>query len=173
MREDNRSRQEQRRLAVRALEPAQLGLAGAGQLGCLRRQRGKDSDWEIDYLVTSRPASQLSSQQFLDMDLEKGGGVGRGGPLSPEQFLLMDRKYWGIENGLHQRLDCSGFEDRLRVRHRGAVHILGVFHRVSVALFVRWASQQRRVRDRTYPTFQDYHAGHRWRMIRQVTEPPP
>lgn len=172
MTEDNRGRREQRRLAVRPVEPVQLGLAGAAQLGCLHRQRDKDSDWEIDYLVTSRPAARLSAEEFFALDLQASGGVGRGGCLSPEQFLLMDRKYWGIENGLHQRLDCSGFEDRLRVRHPGAVHILGLFHRVSVALFVRWASQQRRVRDRTYPTFKDRHLGNRWQMIRQVTEPP-
>jgi hypothetical protein len=36
-----------------------------------------------------------------------------------------------VESGLHQRLDCSGFEDRLRVRHKGAVHILGLFARVT------------------------------------------
>jgi len=43
-----------------------------------------------------------------------------------------------VESGLHQRLHCAGFEDRLRVRHKGAVHILGLFARVGVALFVRW-----------------------------------
>jgi len=147
-------------------------LAGAAQLGCLHRQRDRDAEWETEYIVTSRVAGKLSPQQVLELDLENNGGAARGGPLIPEQFLLLDRSYWGIENGLHQRLDCSGFEDRLRVRHAGAVHILGVFHRVSVALFVRWASQCRRVRDRTYPTFQDRHLAQRWTMIRQVTQPP-
>ena len=122
--EDNRSRRERRALATRAIEPAQLGLAGAAQLGCLHRQSGKDADPEVEYLVTSRVA----------------------GKLCPEEFLNTDRQYWGVESGLHQRLDCSGFEDRLRVRHKGAVHILGLFARVGVALFVRWAKNQRRVR---------------------------
>ena len=51
--EDNRSREE-RALATRAIEPTQLGLAGAAQLGCLHRQSGKDAAPEVEYLVTSR-----------------------------------------------------------------------------------------------------------------------
>ena len=36
--------------------------------------------------------------------------------LRAEDFLLKNRQYWGIENGAHQRLDCSALEDRLRLR---------------------------------------------------------
>lgn len=134
-------------------------MAGAAQIGCLHRQSGKDADLpgergqtgpEVEYLVSSRPATQLS----------------------PEEFLNTDRQYWGVENGLHQRLDCSGFEDRLRVRHKGVVHILGLFARVGVALFVRWAKKQRLVRERTFPKWREWNSGHRWHMIRQVTEAP-
>jgi hypothetical protein len=63
--EDNRGRREGRALASREVEPAQLGLAGAAQIGWLARQLGKDA---------------------------------------------------GVESGLHRRLDCSAFEDRMRVR---------------------------------------------------------
>jgi len=146
--EDNRSRRERRALVTRTIEPAQLGLAGAAQLGCLHRQSGKDAQPEVEYLVTSRTAEKLS----------------------PENFLNTDRQYWGVESGLHQRLDCSGFEDRLRVRHKGAVHLLGLFARVGVALFVRWASNQRRVRDRTFPQWREWNSGHRWHMIWQVVD---
>ena len=128
----------------------QLGLAGAAQIGCLNRQLGQQAEPEIERLVTSRPANQLP----------------------PEAFLNMDRAYWGVESGLHQRLDCSGFEDRLRVRHKGVVHILGLFARVGVALFVRWAKEQPLVRSRTFPNWREWNAGHRWHLIRQVTEPP-
>lgn len=148
--EENRSRLERRALATREIEPVQLGLAGAAQIGCLHRRLKKDAKTEVEYLVTSRPASQMP----------------------PERFLSEDRKYWGVESGLHQRLDCSGFEDRLRVYHKGALHILGLFARVGVALFMHWASQQRRVRDRTFPTWREWNAGHRWHIIRQITEPP-
>jgi hypothetical protein len=148
--EDNRGRRERRALVTRQIEPVQLGLAGAAQLGCLHRQCGKTADPEVEYLVSSRTARRLC----------------------PEEFLHLDRQYWGVESGLHQRLDCSGFEDRLRVHHKGAVHILGVFARVGVALFVRWAKKQRLVRDRTFPKWREWNSGHRWHMIRLAIEPP-
>lgn len=148
--EENRSRLERRALATREIDPVQLGLAGAAQIGCLHRQSGKDAKEEIDYLVTSRIASQLPRVEFLNMD----------------------RNYWGVESGLHQRLDCSGFEDRLRVRHKGALHILGLFARVGVALYVRWAKKQPLVRGRTFPKWRDWNSGHRWHIIWQITEAP-
>ena len=148
--EDNRGRRERRTLAVREIEPVQLGLAGAAQLGCLHRQLGRDRKLETEYVVTSRTGEGLSLVAFLDTD----------------------RNYWGVESGLHQRLDCSAFEDRLRVHHKGALHILGLCSRIGVALFVRWAGKQPLVRDRTYPKWREWNSGHRWQMIRQVTEPP-
>jgi hypothetical protein len=148
--EDNRSRRERRALVTRRVEPSQLGLAGAAPIGCLHRQLGQQAKIEIEYLVTSRPAEALPTEQFLNLD----------------------RDYWGIESGLHQRLDCSGFEDRVRVRHKGALQIIGLFSRVGVALFIRWAHQQRVVRERTYPWWREWNSGHRWHMINQVTQPP-
>ncbi len=146
--EDNRGRRERRALASREIQPAQLGLAGAAQLGCLHRHIGS-ADPQTEYLVTSRAASQL--------------------PM--EAFLNADRAYWGVEAGLHQRLDCSGFEDRVRLRHKGALHIVGLFSRVGVALFVRWAKGRSVVRERTYPWWREWNSGHRWHIIRQITEP--
>jgi len=127
-----------------------LGLAGAAQLGCLHRQLGEDAQLTVEYLASSRNAGQLCAESFLNLD----------------------RDYWGVESGLHQRLDCSGFEDRLRVRHKGAVHILGLFSRVGVALFLCWAKKQPLVRERTYPKWREWNSGHRWHMIHQVTQPP-
>lgn len=147
--DNNRSRFERRALAVREIQPAQLGLAGAAQLGCLHRQIGQKADPQREYLVTSRAADQLDAEAFLNTD----------------------RKYWGVESGLHQRLDCSGFEDRVRIRHKGALHIAGLFSRVGVALFVRWAQGQAVVRERTYPWWREWNAGHRWHIIRQITQP--
>ena len=34
------------------------------------------------------------------------------------QMLQADRRYWGIETGLHLRLEVIASEDRSRVRHR-------------------------------------------------------
>lgn len=105
---------------------------------------------EVDWLATSRKPAQL--------------GV--------EEFLRANREYWGIENGTHQRLDCSAFEDRLRVRRTNAVAILGYLHRVSISLFLAWSRTQRNPRDRTYPTWKARHDGNRWNMLHQVTRPP-
>lgn len=88
--------------------------------------------------------------------------------LRAEDFLLKNRQYWGIENGAHQRLDCSALEDRLRVRDTNAATVLGLFHRVSLTLFMAWAKKQPSVRDRTFPTWQALQAANRWNMIRQV-----
>src|SRR3982074_1361453 len=57
--EDNRGRRERRALVTRAIEPVQLGLAGATQIGCLHRQSGQAAKLEVEYLVTSRTAAQL------------------------------------------------------------------------------------------------------------------
>jgi hypothetical protein len=148
--ENNHGRRERRALASREVEPAQLGLAGAAQIGSLTRQLGKEAKTEIEYLVTSRAAADL--------------------PI--ESFLNLDREYWGVESGLHQRLDCSAFEDRMRVHHKGVIHILGLFSRIGVALFIPWAQERAVVRERTYPWWREWNAGHRWHIIRQVTQPP-
>lgn len=71
---------------------------------------------ETEFLLTSRPASQMNAQQMLQAD----------------------RKYWGIENGLPQRLDVIAGEDRRRVRHRNAAFNLGVIRRAMVSVAVRW-----------------------------------
>jgi hypothetical protein len=105
---------------------------------------------ELDWLATSRTPAQMGA----------------------EAFLGNNRQYWGIENGTHQRLDCSVLEDRLRVHDPNAVEILGFFHRASISLFVAWAEKQPSARDRTYPTWQANHQAKRWLMIHQVTRAP-
>ena len=105
---------------------------------------------EIDWLATSRQP----------------------GPMGAEAFLGHNRQYWDIENGTHQRLDCSVLEDRLRIHDPNAVEILGYFHRVSISLFVAWADKQPNPRDRTYPTWQADHRANRWIMIHQLTRAP-
>ena len=105
---------------------------------------------EVAWLCTSRESAQLGAEEFLEAN----------------------RQYWGIENGTHQRLDCSAFEDRLRIRDHNAVAVLGYLHRVSISLFLAWSKTQRNPRDRTYPTWQSLHDANHWLMLRQVTRPP-
>lgn len=71
---------------------------------------------DLQYLLTSRPADQLS----------------------PLQWSQAQRAYWGVEAGLHQRLDVSADEDRSRVRNRNACWTLSIFRRIAISLFMHW-----------------------------------
>ena len=74
--------------------------------------------------------------------------------LSAPQWLAAQRAYWGVEAGLHQRLDVSADEDRSRVRHRQAAWVLGMFRRISVSLFMHWRGQDQK---RAKSTLADFH----------------
>jgi len=91
-----------------------------------RLTRGIDSrrkpaeEIETEYLITSRPAAQMSA----------------------EQMLRQDRQCWGIETGLHLRLGVIAGEDRSRVRHRNAVMNLAVIRRAVVSVAIGWIRRQ-------------------------------
>lgn len=61
--------------------------------------------------------------------------------LSAAQWLTRQRQAWGIENGLHQRLDVSADEDRSRIRDRNAIWVMGMFRRLAVSLMMEWKSR--------------------------------
>jgi len=88
---------------------------------------------ETEYLITSRSAAQMSA----------------------EQMLAADRAYWGIENGLHQRLDVIAGEDRSRVQTPNAVLNLAVIRRAVVSLAVRWSSRCKNSRRASMSGFYD------------------
>lgn len=100
---------------------------------CIDSRRKPAEGIETEYLITSRPAAQMSV----------------------EQMLRQDRAYWGIENGLHLRLDVIAGEDRSRVRQPNAVINLAVIRRALVTLAVNWASRQQNCRLRTMSAFYD------------------
>jgi hypothetical protein len=70
-------------------------------------------------------------------------------------MLAADRKYWGIENGLHQRLDVIAGEDRSRVRHRNAALNLAVIRRAVVSVAVHWIKRCKNPRLATMNGFFD------------------
>ena len=79
---------------------------------------------------------------------------------SPTQYdsaaMLSDKRgYWGIENGLHQRLDCSAMEDKSRVRNFNSAWNLGMFRRLAVSFAVHWIQRQPDPRQATLPGFFD------------------
>ena len=69
-------------------------------------------------------------------------------------WLRLNRDAWGIESGLHQRLDVSHNDDRCRVRNDNAMLVLGMMLRLSNGLFMQWRGYQRRPTHVTTTDFQ-------------------
>lgn len=74
--------------------------------------------------------------------------------LDAARWLELNRTGWGIENGVHQRLDVTAQEDQSRVRNRNAVRVLGSFRRLGLSLFMHWRAQSKK---RQPPTLRDFH----------------
>ena len=79
---------------------------------------------------------------------------------SPDEYdastMLKDKRgYWGIENGLHQRLDCSAYEDKSRVRNFNSAWNLGMFRRLAVSMAIYWIQRQTNPRKATLTGFFD------------------
>jgi len=89
---------------------------------------------DTEYLLTSRPAAALA----------------------PAPMLQADRDYWGIETGLHLRLDVSAGEDRSRVRHRTSALNLAMLRRAALSVAVAWMRRCRRPRQATTSGFFDW-----------------
>lgn len=64
------------------------------------------------------------------------------GKLCAARWLERNRQHWGIENGLHARLDVSRRDDQCRLKNRNAVWVHGVFARLANSLFMAWRRQQ-------------------------------
>jgi hypothetical protein len=74
--------------------------------------------------------------------------------LCADILLKYKRKYWDIENGAHQRLDCSRLqEDKSRVRNRNSATNLGLFRRAVLSLGRHWIDLQNNSRKATLNGF--------------------
>ena len=103
---------------------------------CVDSPRKPAEEIHTEYLITSRPLAQMNA----------------------EQMLRQDRQYWGIETGLHLRLDVIAGEDRSRVRHRNAVVNLAVIRRAVVSIAIDWIRRQPDRRQATMSGFYDFLA---------------
>jgi predicted transposase YbfD/YdcC len=101
---------------------------------CVDSARKPAKEIETEYLLSSRPAAQMNA----------------------EQMLKADRKYWGIETGLHLRLDVIAGEDRSRVRKPNAVMNLAVIRRAVVSLAVHWIGRCKDRRQASMSGFYDF-----------------
>lgn len=79
-------------------------------------------------------------------------------PLSAQAMYEADRHYWGIENGLHLRLDVSAAEDRSRVHHRTSALNLAMIRRAVISLAVPWIQHCPNPRQATLQGFFDFMA---------------
>lgn len=124
-----------------------LGFPMAAQVARLLRQTTGRKDEEVA-LITSAPAEVLDAPQWLKLN----------------------RQGWGIESGLHQRLDISYNDDRCRVQSRSGIWMLGMFRRIANSLFMEWRSARRRPDHVTTTHFQALLTEeHRTRALRLLT----
>src|SRR5438093_862087 len=150
--EINRGRAEERCLSAFEVSPSGVNFPFAEQAARLTRRievPGKPTkEPEIEFLLTSRSAVQMNAQQMLGSD----------------------RNYWGIENGLHQRLDVIAGEDRSRVRNRTAALNLAVIRRAAVTMAVHWIRHCKNPRLATMSGFYDsMSAEHNKNALKLVT----
>jgi hypothetical protein len=139
--EINRSRPEARSLLRWDVTPVPVGFPHAQQAAELKRfidrpsktKDTKEKAVEREFLLTSLAPSELNAAQMLDLD----------------------RDYWGIESGLHQRLDVSGLEDKSRVRTRQSAFNLCLFRRAANSFAVHWIQRQPDSRRATTAGFYD------------------
>lgn len=129
--EKNKGVFESRTIETGPVVAENLGFPFAAQAAILIRQHTGRKN-ETVALVTSLPPATLNAQQWL----------------------LANRQSWGIENGLHQRLDVSLNDDRCRVRHPNGLWILGMFRRLANSLFMEWRSHQPKPKYKTTTDFQ-------------------
>jgi len=73
--------------------------------------------------------------------------------LNAAQWLTYNRAAWGIESGLHQRLDVSHADDLCRVRLPKSMRVIGMFRRFSNSLCQHWRSLQKKPQHKTTTDF--------------------
>jgi hypothetical protein len=121
---------EVRVLLARAANPEQVDFPCVEQVALLRRQLRQHKP-ETVALVTSLPPRQLNAAQWL----------------------ADNRSAWGIENGLHLRLDVSHLDDQCRVRLPKSMRVMGMLRRFSNSLFTHWRSRQNKPKYKTTTDF--------------------
>lgn len=90
--------------------------------------------------------------------------------MSAWYMLTLRRDYWGIEAGLHSRLDVSALEDKSRVRLRNNLMVLAVLRRLCVSIACAWLSRQRNPRRANLPGF--FEAMRQGTAVDLLTQPP-
>lgn len=107
-----------RKLVSEPVTGEQLLFPCAAQIARLYRHRtGRQPEGVC--LVTSRPAAEMS----------------------PDQWLAATVDHWGVETGLHARLDASRHDDRCRLRNAKPLRLHSIFTRVANSICCEWLSR--------------------------------
>lgn len=117
-------------LRTRAATPEEVDFPCVEQIALLRRHLRHHTP-ETVALVTSLPPAELTAARWLKDN----------------------RAAWGIESGLHQRLDISHLDDQCRVRTPQSLRVIGMFRRFSNSLFMHWRSRQKKPKHKTTTDF--------------------
>lgn len=117
-------------MRARAATPETVDFPCVEQVALLRRHLRHHRP-EIVALVTSLPPEELNAAQWLKDN----------------------RAAWGIESGLHQRLDISHHDDLCRVRRPHSMLVIGMFRRFSNSLCLHWRSRQNKPHHKTTTDF--------------------
>lgn len=136
---NNRSRLERRTLRWVA--------ASAETLCCVAARSVVEITREVEFLSGKDKGKRTTETVVYVCTLDPDPGRGA-------ELLERTRRYWGIESGLHQRLDVSCAEDASRVRNRNALLVLGILRRVALGVHATW---RRRRKNRRQSTVKDFH----------------
>jgi predicted transposase YbfD/YdcC len=135
--EHNRGRPEARALVPFEVSAEGVCFPGAAQGARLTRfvdrRDANNEGVETEWLISSRSRESLTAAAML----------------------AADRGYWGIENGLHLRLDVTAGEDRSRVRQPVNALNLGMIRRATMSLAIAWIARCRNKRQATLRGFYD------------------
>jgi hypothetical protein len=101
---------------------------------CIDSDHKPAEEIETEWLISSRPADQLNA----------------------EQMLQADRRYWGIENPFHYRLDVIAREDDSRVRTPTSALNLGMIRRAVQSVAAHWIGCCSNQRQATLSGFYDF-----------------
>jgi hypothetical protein len=95
-------------------------------------------------------------RQVGDRQSEEVALVSSAGPeaLNASAWLKLNRAGWGIESGLHQRLDISFNEDRCRIQSRTGLWMLCMFRRLANSLYMEWCLARPKPQNVTTTHFQ-------------------
>lgn len=111
-------------------------MSGARLTRFVDRKDKPPKEVEIEWLLSSRDSADLPAQAML----------------------VANRRYWGIENGLHLRLDVTAGEDLSRVRGTRAALNLAMMRRTVTSVAVQWIQRCRNKRQATLQGFYDFMA---------------